>query len=157
MTKQRSDERKIAGAGYVLTFFNDIEVLIGVASNYINNIARMKIKYPGLGESDEESRKVVFDEQDQSIINISENLKTYVFRTFVKFSSLKKKVKEFNQSDKDTPSVEDIYKEIRDSSFPTVKAVEDYVLLLNNLFVESVEILNAAQITYSQYEVGSSG
>jgi Fe-S-cluster formation regulator IscX/YfhJ len=142
-------EKSVAGAGYVISFFSDIEVLIGNSANYINNVTKLKIKY-----NKKITEKTEFDEKDQAIIHIVEAVKSSVFRTYIKFTSLKQKIKEFENLDTDSdkkdaePTIEKMYEKIRDATIPEIKDIEQYVLKLNRLFVEAIDILNMAQGIY---------
>lgn len=153
MTKAVRPEKAIAGSGYIISFFADIEVLVQNAANYINNITKMKLKYGKIGA------KTEFDPSDQSILNIIDNMKSSVFKTYIKFMALKNKVKEFQSFDteekpkkkdeKGTLTIETMYKKIRDEIMPNITDVEEYALRLNTLFVEALDILTTAQGIYS--------
>lgn len=135
------DERVTAGAGYILTFFSELELLMSNAANYINNMARMKIKYPDMNE------KLEISDSDVAMINIIENVKGSIFRVYIKFMALKPKIKEFEKKDKDN-EIRKLYETIRDSLVPRTADIETYALKLNELFVEAIDILAAAQGTY---------
>jgi hypothetical protein len=150
-TKSSKSERAIAGAGYIISFFSDIEVLILNASNYVNNIARLKFR---LGDI---TPKTELGEGDKAIIGVIEVAKTSVFSTYVKFNALKNKIKEFKMLDGEKkkkkgerqPTIESLYEKIREAPIPEVEDVENYVILLNRLFVEAIDILTAAQGVYA--------
>ena len=146
-TATNKSEKQVAGAGYILSFFNEIDILTQIASIYINNITRMKIKY---GDIKPDTK---FNDEDMSILNSIEQVKGVIFRTFIKFTSLKSKIIEFKNLDKENKgkniqTVESMYKRIRDSAVPEITDIEGYTLRLNNLFVEAIEILTAAQGIY---------
>ena len=141
-------EKQVAGAGYILSFFNEIDVLTQLASIYINNITKMKVKY---GDIDDKTK---FDPADQTIITSTEQVKGSIFRTYIKFTSLKSKVREFENLDKeekgkDIRTVAKLYAEVRDSAIPNIDLIEEYTLKLNTLFVEAIEILTTAQGIYT--------
>lgn len=148
MAMTQRTEREMAGAGYIISFFSDIEILIGNAANYINNIAKMKIKYQGIDD------KTIFSQEDAVMLNIIDNIKTSVYRTYVKFMSLRGKVKEFGNDKKkgkknEGDPIKDLKEKIMESVVPEVKDIEEYVLSLNGLFVSAIEILNTAQGIYN--------
>lgn len=152
MTSQITrSEKAIVGSGYLIGFFSDIEVLIANASNYINNISRMKMKYGKI------TGKTEVDDSDSVLLNIVENVKGSVFRTYIKFSALKRKIKEFQSFDKNTKdhsTITQMYIKIRDSGIPEVDEIENYVLRLNDLFVEAIDILINAQGVYQSLVSG---
>lgn len=151
MTQKTKDEKSIAGAGYIISFFTDLDIMISNASNYINNISRMKVKYGDI------THETQFDPADQQLLTIIENIKTSVFRTYIKFVSLKKKLPEFKNldvaSDKEK-TIEELYKSIRDVPVPEITNVELYAMRLNNLFVEAIDILQLAQGLYADIPSG---
>lgn len=151
VTTKNKSERTVAGAGYIISFFSDIEVLILNSSGYLNNIARLKFRY-GKGFS----AKTPIDEGDKVILGVIDLVKSSVFSTYVKFNALKSKVKEFNILDNKKPkkgekieTIESLYKKIRDNPIPNVEDIENYVMLLNKLFVEAIDILQTAQGVYA--------
>lgn len=156
VTPSSKTERQVAGAGYIIGFFSDIEILTQNAAFYINNITKMRIKYKKIDE------KTVFDPVDQTIIGIVENVKGSVFRTYIKFTALKQKIKEFENLDKavkegEPETIEKMYQKIRDTPLPDVAEIEAFVLRLNTLFVEAIDILATAQGIYSSLAPGVSG
>ncbi len=141
-------EKQVAGAGYILSFFNEIDVLTQLASTYINNIIKMKVKYGNITD------KTKLDPADQAIITSTEQIKGAIFRTYVKFTALKPKVREFANLDKEEKgkelrTVEKLYHEVRDSATPNIDLIEEYTLKLNTLFVEAIEILTMAEGIYT--------
>lgn len=141
-------EKQVAGAGYILSFFNEVDVLTQLSSTYINNIVKMKAKYGKITE------KTKLDAADQIIMTSIENVKGAIYRTYIKFTSLKPKVKEFENLDKETDgkdnrTIERLYREVRDSPVPEIALIEEYTLKLNTLFVEAIEILMMAQGIYT--------
>ncbi len=141
-------EKQVAGAGYILSFFNEIDILTQLASTYINNIIKMKVKYGSIDD------KTTLDPADQVIITSTEQVKGAIFRTYIKFTALKPKVREFATLDKeekgkDTRTVEKLYQYVRDSALPDISLIEEYTLKLNTLFVDAIEILTMAQGIYT--------
>jgi hypothetical protein len=160
-TQTTKSEKGIAGAGYLISFFSDLEVLIGNAANYINGISKLRFKY---GKFSEETKMTDIEKSDYVILDIVENFKTSVFKTYAKFSALKTKIKEFESLDKpdpkkkeNPPTMAELYKTVRDRPLPDTKDVENYVFRLNVLFVEAVDILEIAQGVYQNLLAGPGG
>lgn len=146
-------ERAIAGSGYIISFFSELEILLQNAANYVNGMAKMKDKYGKIGNETE------IDQRDAVIINITENFKSSVFKTWIKFTALKKKVREFQSLDKPDKNtgrgiIEELQLKIRKQSFPEVDDAERYVLELNTLFVEALDVLTTAQTIYQSMVTG---
>lgn len=145
MSTANKSEKMVAGAGYVISFLNDIEMLTQNIGNYASNISRLKLKYGKL------SNKTEWDEGDTAIINISEAAKMSSFQTYIKFTALKKKVKEFASLDKKEPTMKDLYEKIEKQALPNVEDFKAYLIRLHELFVESIDVFTTAQGIYSAY------
>lgn len=142
MADETKDQR-IAGASYIVTFFNDVEALNWQAPAYINLITQFKFKYPQKGESGrpEESDMDIVDQTNlQSSVQM---IKTYVFRVYTKFRALSKQIDQFDEY-KDI--MEKGYKAVSGEAIPSQEVIEGFVITVNELFVMGIvgELLGSA-------------
>lgn len=139
------DESKAASAGYVLSFFSELEALSMNLAAYITALAKMKKKYPeGTINADTQ-----LEPGDEWIVQTIDSVKMSVIRTYVKFQALQEKVKEFKAKAKEIRAT---YDRIKEEPVPTVDDIESFTLELNRLFVEGVvsELLTTARAVYAQ-------
>lgn len=124
-------EEKVAGASYLLTFLTDIEYLIAYASNYINLYVQLKNKY------DENTlQKDDIDENDKkNLIDITNSLRSITFKVFIRFNALTKEIKEFKRY---KTEIKKYYEAIKSSPVPLIKDIENFVIKINEIFVEAI-------------------
>jgi len=124
-------EEKVAGASYLLTFLSDIEYLIAYASSYINLYVQLRNKY-----NEETLQKYEMEETDrQNLLEITNQIRSITFKVYVRFNALTKQIKEFKTYKKD---INRYYEAIKSSPVPLVKDVENFVIKINEIFVEAI-------------------
>ena len=134
-------EKKLAGASYIISWFSDIENLIWYGSVYQNLMVELKQKYVKKfkttdGKETFDLEKVNLDEDDESrVMSTTQTLRSMVFKTFVKFKALRPQIKELEAQDtKMTVS----YKVLSTLPTPDMSAIEDYIINVNETFVAGV-------------------
>jgi len=136
------EEEKIASASYVLTFLNDVELLLSYVANFINLLVQLKQKYP---QEQLEKGDIEIEQTDQQALLTTVNaLRSLVFKTYVRFNALKKEIKEFKTYEK---KIKEGYEKIIDAPIPLRQDVEEYTINLNEVFVSSMmsEIISRAR------------
>jgi hypothetical protein len=122
-------ETDIAGMGYIITFFNDIENLTNTYASYHTIILSIYEKYPELKKGVTSNFKIA--EADRlNLIEILHNFRTWIIRVHTKAMALKIKIKELND-----PELENIYQSIKEKSMLDVDKMEKYVFAVHKCFV----------------------
>lgn len=125
------DERTVAGAGYILSFFNDIEQLTTYFANYINVFVELKAKYKGVGDN-ELSDRLVEEDRDE-LVSLVQGMRTWIVRTYVKAKALSSHIASFN-----VETLEAKYKEVTQKFILNPDDIESYVIEINKAFTEGV-------------------
>jgi hypothetical protein len=137
-------ENEKSAAGYIVTFFNDIESVTNSLGYYSNAMAMIKGKYPAA-----ELNKILDEEKNQMLATV-QDIRFWVIRTYVKFNALKGKIKEFETFSK---NIDKYYGKILEQPVPTFESLNGYVVELNRLFVLGIveSILTKAYDVYAKY------
>lgn len=126
------EEKKLAGASYILSFYNDIENLTGYAAQYLNIYKSIKGKY-----TEETLKDVGMEETDQqNIVTITQAIRACIFRIYIKITSLKEKVNEFGGEDYN--KLKASYGTLIEKDIYERAELEDFIILLNKLFITGV-------------------
>lgn len=134
-------EKKLAGASYIISWFSDIENLIWYGSVYQNLMVELKQKYVKKvrttdGKETFDMEKVNMDEDDENrVMTTVQTLRSMVFKTYVKFKALRGQIKELG--DQDT-RITASYKSLSVLPTPDMSAIEDYIINVNEVFVAGV-------------------
>lgn len=140
-----ASENTTAAAGYIITFFNEIENLTHHTAGYCNVLTELREKYPG-----DQTLKKMDDTERQALQQSVKFSRYWVVRTYVKLSALAPKIPEFQ---KNLKQIESLKQPITSQGVPEYDTLEKYVLELNKLFVAGImsELLTKAQDVYSKY------
>lgn len=123
-----TDEKLVAGAGYILTLFNDIEQLTSYFANYLNTFIELKHKYRDVKNLDQ------LEEGDRSnLISLIQGMRSWVVRTYIKMKALEEQIGEVN-----TGRLEESYKEVVSSFVLNPNTVEKYVIEINRAFAKGI-------------------
>lgn len=123
-----TDEKLVAGAGYILTFFNDIEQLTSYFASYLNTFLELKSKYQDLEALDK------LDESDRAnLVGLIQGMRSWIVRTYVKAKALEEHVSEFNVEE-----LEKSYKEATENFVLKPESVEKYVIEINKAFAKGI-------------------
>lgn len=138
-------EDTIAKASYIVTFFQELQQLTWQISIYINTLVQIQMRYPKKDkELEAEMEAQGMDDADQmALANSIQNVKNFVFMSYVKFSALKKQIEEFKKYEKE---IDKYYYLISGNVVPSKEDVENFAISMNKLFVEGVvgELLGGA-------------
>jgi len=145
-------EEEIAGSGYVLSFYNDIENLTNSYATYINVLIRIKDKYKldqGVKPSGADKIKLE-TEDEEALLTVAETLRIWISRSYIKAASLKDKVPDMEAS---FSELKKLYEKSLSTSIIEKKVAEDYVLKINRSFVTGVlkELLIRSKDIYSEF------
>ena len=135
-------EQQVAGAGYILSFFNDIEQLNNYYAAYVNAALGLKSKYPN-----EESLKNMSVDDRKTIGEAANAVRVWIVRCYIKAKALRDKVPEFTSDELD-----ESYRKICNTITPEVEDVEKFVIEINKAFVNGVlvDLLNQARDIYAR-------
>jgi hypothetical protein len=135
-------EEKLAGASYIMTFFGDVENLTGHGGAFINMLAVIKEKYPK-SEMAALSNEGMDEADQMNLMTAVQNVRFMAFRCWVRFNALKGQITQFKSNE---TKINELYSKISDNPVPSKKDVEDFVVTMNELFVNGVvqEILGSA-------------
>lgn len=138
-------DKEVSAAGYLLTFFNDIEKVTNSFANYCNLLADCKGNYP----TQSELKKLDQQKKDE-IKAITQETRFWINRTYVKFSALKAKLSEFENNEQ---IVTEAYEKLIEQQTPEFSELKKYVIELNKLFVLEVvdTLLTKSTDIYAQY------
>lgn len=136
---------KVAAAGYLLAFYNDIENLTNNFSNYTNLLAELKEKYPT-----EDSLRKMSEEDNQASLILIKNLRFWVTRSYIKYMALKSQIKEFQAHEK---IINQYYNELINQNAFKIELLQAYAIKINELFVNGVtpELLTTSTDLYAKY------
>jgi len=113
----------------------DVEQLTWTGASYINLLAQLRERYPQT-DLEKQTEESGIDDIDQQNLAIGvQQIKGFVFRTYVKFNALSKQIKDF-ESYKD--GIKTKYEEISKGVIPTKESVENFIVSMNELFVTGV-------------------
>lgn len=138
-------DENVSAAGYIITFFNDIENLTNSFAQFSNLLANLKGNYP----TDDELKKLP-EEQRMQLLQLVQDVRFWVNRTYVKFSALKASVKEFEAHG---GKVDELYNALLTEKVPEFDKLKSYVIELNRLFVLGIvsTLLTKAYDIYAQF------
>ena len=124
-----SDEKKVTGASYLYTFFQEVQQLTSLYSNYINFMLELEAKSKGEYSADDL----------QNIIKLSQNIRYYVNTSYIHHKTLSNVLKVEN-----IPTIKKTYdlimqKEAENINLIIVRSVlEEYVISLNEFLANNV-------------------
>lgn len=122
---KKSDDRKVAGASYILNFYRDVATLTDYYSQYINYMIEIEHKYPDVNKASEQEL--------ESIKNAVQNMRLYCMKVYIQYKSIALSLK--------LPKDEEIERliiVIKAEYILSRENVETYVILMNNLLVKEI-------------------
>lgn len=127
-----TDERKAAGANYIINFFNEMQQLKVYYSQYINFLLEIKTKYGSSPESKNWS-----DEEKQALSNLAQTVRHLCNLTYISFVSI------FSSGHMNTEKTimdraEKLYFKIINTYVIESRELEEFVLLLNKAMINDV-------------------
>jgi hypothetical protein len=131
-------EEDIAGSSYILSFMNDIENLTNSYAGYLNVLVRIQDRYhmkdpnkkkEATGENNLEQ------EDEDAILAVAETLRVWITRCYVKASTLQDKIPEMK---KGLGDIKGLYEKAISSSVIEKEVAENFVLMINKMFVGGI-------------------
>lgn len=143
------NERKLAGANYIIIFFNDVQSLTSIYSQYKSYLSELEYKYGTKPEKWESGER-------DTLNQLNQNIKFLAHKVNVQLSSI---CKAGNITEKG--EVENKYKVLNDKTnyILKIKDVEEFVIEINTFLANEIikDLLRSSQDTYNQiYETGNS-
>jgi len=126
-------QEQIASASYIMTFFNDVEALSWQSANYVNLMISTKAKY---STKDLKDDTIELDSEDQSsLVNITQNLRAMIFRTYTKLIALSDSIHLEKELEGE---IKKLYEKIIKEVSPSQVDVETFNIKINKVFVSGV-------------------
>jgi hypothetical protein len=126
------DEKKIAGASYLLNFFKDVQQLTHHNIQYLNVLLELESRY---GKNSDASK---FDDQHKQIlIQWTQNLRYYAYKCYISYKSIKDNLK---LDEKLVQKVEEMYKDIKTQFDLNRDKLEEYVIFFNEIIVKEADL-----------------
>jgi len=125
--KEAIDEKKTAAASYILSFYQNVEALTGIFSQYINVMLELQEKY-GEGYVNK-----CGEEEKTAITQVVQNARFIVSKTYIQYRSIAPslKIKEENKINKMAAKIRSSYIILRDD-------LEAYTVEMNRVLVSEV-------------------
>lgn len=145
-----AEERKLAGANYIVNFFNEIQQLNHHYAQYCNLMLELKNTYG------EKADKAKFQESDrQALKNMLQTLRYYSHKIMIQYQSIFKvlpnsDVEDIKKNKKDP--LTDAYGKIKTDFVIGQKDIEKFVVSINSTLVEGIikDLLVTSQDIYGQ-------
>lgn len=122
-------EEDIAGIGYILTFFNDVEQLANSFAVYTSTLLSIKEQIPNL--MDLGKTRTIPEELRISIINASNNLRMWVIRCQLKAEAMADLIPALKNDD-----LRPIYDQAVVSSIMNFKDAESYCFQIHRCYAD---------------------
>jgi len=124
------DEKRVAGASYILTFFKDVEALTNHNAQYLNLLLEIQNK---VAKIDDKLAKLS-EEEKTVIIGAIQNYRYFANKCYIQYKSLQTFVK----SIKENVDIEKYYDEIKKSFVLSRETCEKLVIEFNKVLLEDV-------------------
>lgn len=126
-----SEEKQAAGAGYILSFFNDIEQLTTYFASYLNVMLVLRCKY---GDAEKLRNLEGLEEQDRvDLVATAQGMRTWIVRSYVKAKALQDKITGFGNV-----KIDDAYKKATGEFIVNPEVIEEYVIEINRVFADEM-------------------
>jgi len=150
-------EENMAGSGYIINFFNDIENLTNSYAGYLNVLVRIQDRY-NLKEQDNEKRKTPLknleSEDEQALLEVAETLRVWIARCYIKATTLQERIPTMKTG---VANLKQLYEKAISKSVIEKEVVENFVLAINKMFVAGIlkDLLMRSQDIYAEILKGS--
>jgi len=123
------DEKKTAGASYILTFYQNVNVMTNDYATYLNLMLELEHRYKDLDKLQEHEREIM----NKTLQIIRHN----AHKTYIQYTTIIKNLK--NTSDKQTQKeIEENYTHIKNTFVIDRTKLEKFVKALNQILVSEV-------------------
>jgi len=134
MEHQPIDEKKIAGASYIVNFYNEVQNLKINFSAYLNVMIEIESNLAGGKIDSIEMTKKLTDEQIGAVKVICQNVRHTAILTYTSYKSLISSVSTL----KPVSEMESNYKKIRDTFVIDKDVLESYVTEMNTFLLKDI-------------------
>jgi len=140
------NEEEVTGAGYIIKFFEDLELLNDSYAQLVNSLTNIKAKV-SKEELVKEDLENIEDTDLSQIKNAADTLRYYITRTYIKSQALREKVPPFKE-----PKIKEIFDTVKEKTIVELNTFEDYVITINTCFVGGIleQLLVNAKDIYSK-------
>jgi len=121
------NESKLAGANYIVNFFNHINQLNSEYSKYQNYLLEIDAKYSGNIEA-------LSDLEKDYISNLVQICRYYVSIVYIQYKSIYSVVDKLKESEK----IEDLYNKINNTYLIEREQLKEFILEINKALVNDV-------------------
>jgi hypothetical protein len=129
-------EEAIAGASFILSFYNDCESVLNAYATYLNVMCRIGDKYHMKdGKEKSPSDNNLEQEDEEAMLTCNETLRAWVARCYIKATSLENKLPDLK---KEIGDLKVLYEKIITNSVIDKESVEKFVMQINKTFVSGV-------------------
>lgn len=126
------DEKKVAGASYIITFYKDIQQITSFYAQYNNLILELKAKSKADIKETGEIRDI--PEETQEVYKVLlQNIRYYVSTCYIQYKTLKKPLNLKSNSE-----LEEGFKIIKNNYVIKVEDLEKFTICINSVLVEGV-------------------
>lgn len=125
------DEKKIAGASYILNFFKDVYYLTHYGTIYINILIELDHEYP-----DEEARKKIPEEQRQVMLNNMQMARYHGKTAFYQYLTIIKKYGNIKEADHG--ALLDCVEELNTKFILRRETVDVFIQEMNNVLINDM-------------------
>lgn len=123
------DERKLAGANYIINFFNEIQQLNHHYSLYLNYLLQLNTKY---GSSPDNQN--ILDNEKEYLSNLTQGVRHYVHKVFIQYEALYSSIDKLQLDTK----IKEMYQKIANTYIINSNELREFVLLINKTLINDV-------------------
>lgn len=127
----RKDEKKEAGANYIITFYNQVMNLNTECVKYVNFLVESEQKYR------DKFTENATPEEKESLLNLVRELRYFVMLTYVQYKVISKNAN-IKSDLGEIDLLEKNYLKIRNSLCPNRDELQEYVISINNFLVKDI-------------------
>lgn len=121
-------DKDIAGSSYVISFYQEVQLLTHNYGNYINLMLEVHSKYGGeIGKIDDQTKDIIT--QNVQLVRLG------VMKTYIQYKSIYAGAQLKN---KNLSELEELYNRLKNEFVINREALEKYVILLNSVLVDDV-------------------
>ena len=132
MSKElKNKENKEAGASYIITFYQNVQILNNNISVYKNYLVEFEYSFPTFNK-DQDSE--IPEGYKQVMFQATQNLRMSINQTYILLSSILKSINKTTEQKK----LKKIYDDLGKEFFIDVKKANDYAIQVNQLLLNEI-------------------
>lgn len=125
--KSNINEQKTAAASYIISFYQQVQILVDYYVSYSNIMTQIQYLYNGL------DLKKMDERHQQELTQTIQNLRFAVQKTYIQYDTIRQTLKKEENKD-----IQNLYNDIK-NTFVFVRAdVEKFVILINKFLMEDI-------------------